>query len=177
MPEDWISFSKASGIIRSRLACSEGRAGAVMRQAKASGEVRSVQQPGDDDGLLDFELPITLRVGTLPSPARHFLAHRYSHDDLLDWLDWNHPQKQPAQPKGKGGRPPKFDRGAVAAEVQRLMDHHDEFSPDDPEWNAQARLVEAICEKFGEAAPSTVEDYIKEPLAKWRERKAGRPET
>jgi hypothetical protein len=77
-------------------------------------------------------------------------------------------------PKGKGGRTPRFDRAAVAAEVWRLMDYNGEFRPDDP-WDAQARLIEAVRAKFGEAADSTIEEYIKEPLAKWRESK--RPKT
>jgi hypothetical protein len=73
-------------------------------------------------------------------------------------------------PKGKGGRPPKLDRNAAAAEVSRLMEHHGEFSADDPDWNAQARLIEALREKFGEASDSTFEEYVKQPLADWRAR-------
>jgi hypothetical protein len=82
-----------------------------------------------------------------------------------------------AKKTGKGGRPTKFDRAAVAAEIERLMDHHGEFSADDPDWNAQERLKEALREKFGEAAPSTFDDYIVEPLAKWRAKKAEHPKT
>jgi hypothetical protein len=80
-------------------------------------------------------------------------------------------------PKGKGGRPRRFDPTAVAVEVQELMDHHGEFRPDDPEWDAQARLTDAIRAKFGEAADSTIEEYIKEPLTRWREQRSNRPET
>lgn len=87
---------------------------------------------------------------------------------------WIYIKREPPPTKAKGGRPPKFDHAAVAAEVVRLMDHHGEFSQDDPEWNAQARLTEAIIRRFGEAAESTIDDYIKEPLAAWRER---RPKT
>jgi hypothetical protein len=87
---------------------------------------------------------------------------------------WIYIKREVPPTKAKGGRPPKFDRAAVAEEVDRLMDHHGDFSQDDPEWNAQARLTEAIIRKFGEAAPSTVDEYIKDPLLAWRER---RPKT
>jgi hypothetical protein len=70
--------------------------------------------------------------------------------------------------KGKGGRKPVMDQNAVATEVERLMGYHGEFRADDPEWNAEARLKEAIRGKFGEAADSTIESYIKAPLANWR---------
>jgi hypothetical protein len=78
--------------------------------------------------------------------------------------------------KGKGGRPPIVNWPTVFTELERLMDHHDEFGPDAPDWNAQARLVEALQEfcldKFGvEPDKNTIEANIKAPLAKWRERK------
>ncbi|MET4034446.1 hypothetical protein ABIB94_008353 [Bradyrhizobium sp. JR7.2] len=94
---------------------------------------------------------------------REVFVRRQGLDDLLETIVV--PRSGAA---AKGGRPLKLSRIAVAAEVTRLMDHHGEFSPDDPEWNAQARLREALIRKFGEAAPSTVDEYIKEPLAAWR---------
>jgi hypothetical protein len=81
-------------------------------------------------------------------------------------------------PKGKGGKPPRLDRAAVSAEVGRLMDHHGEISPDDPDWNALVRLYDALRQKFGlELADSTLESYVKEPLAKWRELNKAPPKT
>jgi hypothetical protein len=80
----------------------------------------------------------------------------------------------------KQGRPPNINWGIVEAEVFRLMDHHDEFSPDDPEWNAQARLEEAIREfinrQFGidDVAESTIRHRIKSSLDNWRSAKAGK---
>jgi hypothetical protein len=74
--------------------------------------------------------------------------------------------------KGKGGRPRKLDNAAVSAEVGRLMDHHGEISPDDPDWNALVRLYDALRQKFGlDLADSTLEPYVKKPLADWRERR------
>lgn len=57
------------------------------------------------------------------------------------------------------------------------MDHNGEFSADDPEWNAEARLIEAIRKKFGEAADSTIATYIKAPLAEWRKKNPSPPKT
>jgi hypothetical protein len=87
-------------------------------------------------------------------------------ESCIDHFEDNKPRAT-REPKGKGGRRPRFNQEAVSKEVMRLMDYHGEFSDDDG-WNAQARLNEAIREKFGEAAPSTVDEYIKEPLAHWR---------
>jgi hypothetical protein len=56
-----------------------------------------------------------------------------------------------------GGRPPVVNWEMVDEEVFRLMNDNGEFSVDDPEWNAQARLEEAIgdfCENKFEKRPS-----------------------
>jgi hypothetical protein len=84
--------------------------------------------------------------------------------------------------KGKGGRKPIVDWKVVFVELERLMDHYDEFGADVPEWNAQARLIEALqkfcSDKFGiEPDKNTIEGRIKGPLAQWREQRTRRPET
>jgi hypothetical protein len=116
-------------------------------------------------GTIDLDLPL---VDVKGRPNVHGHTARCTCEIFVrrDGLDLF--VAQLARPKGKGGRPPKFDQAAVGAEVQRLMDHNSEFSTDDPDWNAQARLIEALREKFGEASDSTFEEYIKEPLADWR---------
>jgi hypothetical protein len=57
------------------------------------------------------------------------------------------------------------------------MDHHGEFSLDDPQWKSQADLERAILEKFSGRnqypVESTVRDLIREPLAQWCAQKAG----
>jgi hypothetical protein len=75
--------------------------------------------------------------------------------------------------RGVGGRKPKYDKAAVERFVFEQMTHHGEFSHDDPDWNAKARLLEAIRKRFGEAGDSTIESYVDPALEKWR----ARPET
>jgi hypothetical protein len=175
-PEQWLSSQQAVEIARNHVKSSIGRAQAIVRDALASGEVRTHRPAAPvlltaDDGIVGMDM----RPGWLKATESPQLINR---DDLLDWLDRNHPSAATAaQPKGKGGRPPKFDRAAVTAEVRRLMDHHGEFSADDPEWNAQARLIEALRLRFGEASDSTLEEYMKKPLATWRDEKAASPKT
>ena len=74
--------------------------------------------------------------------------------------------------KRKGGRPRVLDKAAVAAEVWRQMDQNGEFSPDDPNWNAKTCLYDALRDKFGEHPDSTLEPYVKAPLAEWRAKRA-----
>jgi hypothetical protein len=62
----------------------------------------------------------------------------------------------------------------VDAEVFRLMNEKGEFAADNPEWDAQARLEEAIgafCENLTGKRPgeTTLKDNIKEPLRRWRQ--------
>lgn len=87
-----------------------------------------------------------------------------------------------AKPANKGGRPPAVDWKVVKDEVFRLMDYNRDFGPDDPDWNAQARLEEALedyCEtEFGKRpAKSTIQLRIKPWLEEWRNSKARCPET
>jgi hypothetical protein len=80
-------------------------------------------------------------------------------------------------PAKAGGRPPVVDWTMVDEEVFRLMDDNDEFSPDDPDWNAQARLEEEIadyCESIFGKRPgeTTIKDNIRDPLKRWRQRRS-----
>ena len=61
----------------------------------------------------------------------------------------------------------------VDAEIFRLMGHHSEFTPDDPEWNAQARLEEAIADfcqdKFKKTPGETqIREHVRLALERWR---------
>jgi hypothetical protein len=162
-----VHFRGRDWLVRGHLDASIGRSEAVARAAIASGEVRLNETPllMADDGLVGMDM-------------RHS-ASLYSKNDLLDWLERNHPRATSAPPKqaGRGGRPPLVDWTVAKAEIFRLMDHHGEFSADDPEWNAQVRLEEAIqkfcVSKFGvEPATSTSRGHLGEALRDWRTRRS-----
>ena len=61
----------------------------------------------------------------------------------------------------------------IEAKLIRLMDHHGDFSADDPEWNAQARLEEKLmvfCEEEcrRSPSPSQLRTRVRPWLAAWR---------
>jgi hypothetical protein len=77
------------------------------------------------------------------------------------------------------GRPGAVNWQLVEEEVFRLMDDHGEFVPEDPKWNAQARLEETIDNfirsKFDKElnVPSTIRPRVAKALKGWRTRMAG----
>jgi hypothetical protein len=82
----------------------------------------------------------------------------------------------------RGGRPPAVDWTVVKSEMLRLMDYHQDFGADSPEWNARARLEEALrnfCAKKFKTTPvnSTIQSHIQPWLADWRAAKRRSPET
>jgi hypothetical protein len=65
------------------------------------------------------------------------------------------------------------DWSVVEKQIHHLMDHHGEFVPGDPEWNAQARLEEEVAnfikEEFRvERATSTIRKRVATALERWR---------
>jgi hypothetical protein len=73
----------------------------------------------------------------------------------------------------KRGPRPAYPWQKIEARLVQLMDYHGDFSADDPEWNAQARLEDKLME-FCEAecqrspSPSQLRAQIKPRLAAWR---------
>jgi hypothetical protein len=78
---------------------------------------------------------------------------------------------KPAASPTRRGRP-SLDWEAIRKAIFELMDHHGEFSPDDPSWNAQARLEEILHDRFS-AGISTLRERLPDILAAWRASKAG----
>jgi hypothetical protein len=88
-----------------------------------------------------------------------------------------HGHSAEAEPLRKRGRKERIQWGLIKIEMMRLMDHHDEFSFDDPEWNAQARLEEALkqyCQRRFSEEPSdgALRQKLPDWLAEWRSRKS-----
>jgi hypothetical protein len=77
----------------------------------------------------------------------------------------------------KRGRPQEYDWQAIKAKAFALMDHHGNFRPDDPEWNAQARLEEQLADfcqaEYGHAPEaSSLREKLPAWLKEWREQKS-----
>jgi hypothetical protein len=73
--------------------------------------------------------------------------------------------------KSKGGRKP-YDRQAIEKRVGELMDHHGDFSTDDPDWNTDARLVEKLEDELG-ISRTTLYETIPPMVDAWRRSKSG----
>jgi hypothetical protein len=179
MNERWLTFREAVELVRAHMNASVGRAEAVVKAARASGEVRSDLSRGRDGFLLltadDGVVDMNMRPGALD---KNGVVPKLilSKDDLTDWLSRQPPEKKPAPPSTpsapRTGRTPAYDWVAVRRVTFELMNHHDEFSVDDPDWNAQARLEEILCEKFGMGI-STLRAQLPKFLTEWRKLKVG----
>lgn len=74
-----------------------------------------------------------------------------------------------------GGRPPVVDWITVEKFVFEKMEENGHFGPDDPSWNAQARLegaIEEFCRSKFPKVPSvaSIRRHLTEILSKWDER-------
>jgi hypothetical protein len=74
------------------------------------------------------------------------------------------------------GRPQEYDWEAIKAKAFALMDYHGDFSPDDPEWNVQARLEERLAdfcqEQYGRVPDSSLREKSPSWLDEWRKQKS-----
>jgi hypothetical protein len=182
MSDRWLTFGEAVEIVRKNLGgASTGRSEAVTNAARASGEVR-FQNPDRpvllmaDDGIVGMDMrPGAQNKGGVTSDGKP-ITHRpvntmyqISEGDLLDWLGRHHPEQRAP---GRRGRP-SHDWSKISAAAFGLMNHHGEFSNDDPKWNAQARLEEALSDQFS-VGISTLREHLPKLLDDWRKAKAGK---
>jgi hypothetical protein len=84
----------------------------------------------------------------------------------------------PSKEKAKPGPKPDFDWEKIEAKCYELMDDNGDFTPDDPDWDCQARLEEALadfCQETWKREPgeSTLRDKLPGWLSIWHKRKTG----
>ena len=85
------------------------------------------------------------------------------------------PPSPPVKRAAKRGRPRVIDPVILRETVFKLMDQHGDFTPEDPEWNARARLEEAIRIELGiEPAPSTLAVAVPPYIEEWRSENSGK---
>jgi len=78
----------------------------------------------------------------------------------------------------KPGPKPDFDWEKIEAKCYALMDYHGDFTPDDSDWDCQARLEEALmdyCQNTWsrQPAPATLRPKLPGWLLTWHKRKTG----
>lgn len=158
--EEWLSFEAVTDLVRKRLNTSIGNAQSVTEAARKSGEVRSYRAAdlllAADDGLT-----------RLWSGARDI---RFSKDDLLDWLDRNHPHDKPAAAPGRRGAKAKADWEAVGLALRYEIEQRGVPGPDndDPKWRCQADVerwaADFLDQRRESVAESTIRDRIRKTL-------------
>jgi hypothetical protein len=82
------------------------------------------------------------------------------------------------KPRQKPGPKPDFDWEVLEAKCYALMDHNGDFTPDDPDWDCQARLETALmnfCQDTWKREPgeSTLREKLPGWLSTWHKRKTG----
>jgi hypothetical protein len=139
------------------------------------------KEPADINPIESARGNVDVLDGTLTIYDGSAMLRAYTHlhcyeDEITPLLARPHVEKVVAAPpmrKGIGGRPPAADWAVVKVEFLRLMEHHGDFSVDDPEWNAVERAYDALhafcAAKFGrEVARTTLQDHVTPWLTDWR---------
>jgi hypothetical protein len=71
--------------------------------------------------------------------------------------------------KSNAGRKPQYDPAKIRDFVFDRMDHHGDFTPDDPVWDCQAKLERAISGHLNnKAAESTVRHFARRFHDEWK---------
>ena len=152
-----------------------------MRSAIADGHLRpfmrvqntQIEQMVDREGFRreSFGVPGIENVPhrlTSPGPDTHGQPVFLSTSNFQKWLEQQRASKHSYVVRR--GAKPKFDWVAAQEAFRRSMKHHGPLSSDDPEWNAQARIEDAI-EKYFEkqlgpdAVPS--KSMIRKKVSQW----------
>ena len=152
-----------------------------MRNALADGHLQAftraqngqIEQIEDREGFRreSFGVPGIENVPhhlTNPGPDTHGQPVLLSTSNFQKWLEQHRASRHSYV--ARRGAKAKFDWAAAQEQFRSLMKHHGPLSSDDPEWNAQARIEEAI-EKYFEkqlgpdAMPS--KSMIRKNVSQW----------
>lgn len=171
---DWLSYSAALDLIRSRLgAQSPGPENAALKRARNSGEV--YYWPQKPPPLLKPEWTPKYVDDTFGRREETELYFRK--DDLGAWLDQNYPV---AQQKGRAGAKAKFDWDDINDFVVKTMNERDDFASPlhtDDGWKSLNDLYDLIItyvEKRHHVGAgngpglSTLKEKIPPMVARWR---------
>jgi hypothetical protein len=115
-------------------------------------------------GTIDLDLPL-LGDGGRPTGdgfarcRRQIFVRKSDLDRCLAGL------AKPATTPKRGRKP--HDWSTIEKAVCELMNHHGDFSTDDPAWNCQARLEGEICDRFG-ISKTALREHLPAMLDQWR---------
>lgn len=160
-PEDELLSALREGSIEAEGLVQQSRANSVRKPNPATRTIPRIWWYHIDASPKEDVVYFKETITEPPTPYR---AEQISFLESDLKKHWSRSNKQ--------GRPPGYDWEDIKAEVFRLMDHHGNFDPSDPKWNAQARLEEQIklycSSKFQrEPATSTLRDKLKIWLTEW----------
>jgi hypothetical protein len=137
------------------------------------GDLHSDQPPADIDPTDCGGGELDVFAGTLTiEDARIYRRVHCNAEDVTHIVE-----PAPADPlsssagKDKRGRKP-HDWQAIEARVHALMDHHGNFSVDDPDWNCRARLEGKIIDEFN-IGRTQLAERLPAMLDRWRAGKSG----
>ena len=138
--------------------------------------------PATGTDYLEIHYTPEYRHPSLPDDPAEFLVPTANVARELERLSSTRVAPAPSEelsnkPRQKPGPKPDFSWEKAEARCYELMDYHDDFTPDDPEWDCQARLEEELMTFFQgtdgrQPAPSTLRERLPAWLSTWRERKA-----
>jgi hypothetical protein len=105
--EMWLRFHEAVAVVRQHRPGSIGRTEALVLQAGASGEVRSLER-----GVEDFSQRYGSKAKTISVLSK---------DDLIDWLNRNVPPTVPAKPAAPSARAATRNKRDRAEQAVRAL--------------------------------------------------------
>ena len=141
-----------------RLLCNEGqRATWKASGVPTDGRARQQIEPFEwaDFQVCEAKNAMGSRRAVLRDARRGVLEHGYN-DVFIPAGDVRKSFPASGAGRRKGGRPAEIQYNVLHAEFLRLMDHHGNVSPHDPEWNSNEKVIEALQRFYSEKRKAEV---------------------